>query len=164
MALINADPEVTRYLGPAARSGSAFDFYAYVTGHWERHGFGYWAVESLQDGELLGFTGVGYPTFLPELADQPEIGWRLARAAWGRGLATEAGVAARDHAFAVLGLPALISIIHPDNVPSRRVATKLGMTIGRRIEHPALGQLEVWRRLAVRFPADVGDHHPQDVG
>ena len=66
---------------------------------------------------------------MPELAHRPEFGWRLARGAWGRGLATEAAGAARDDAFERLGLPELISIIHPENERSRRVATKLGMTI-----------------------------------
>jgi RimJ/RimL family protein N-acetyltransferase len=140
MAQINADPEVTRFLGPAVRRDSALDFYTGVVRHWDEHGFGFWAVESRDTGRLLGFAGVWYPTFIPELADQPEIGWRLARAAWDRGIATEAAIAARDHAFAVLGLPELISIIHPRNHRSQRVATKLGMKVWREV-----AGLDVWK-------------------
>jgi RimJ/RimL family protein N-acetyltransferase len=66
---------------------------------------------------------------MPEVADRPELGWRLSSAVWGHGYATEAAIAARDDAFARLGLPALISIIHPENGASRRVATKAGMSI-----------------------------------
>ena len=163
MAAINADPEVTRFLGPSSRRGSAFDFYTEVTGHWTEYGFGFWAVESRASGELLGFTGVWYPTFVPELADRPEIGWRLAHHAWGRGLATEAALVAREHAFARLQLPALISIIHPDNVRSQRVAAKLGMGVWRHVTG-----LEVWRvergAGSVPSPGDGGDGQSNDVG
>jgi len=82
---------------------------------------------------------VAYPTFLPELAHRPELGWRLARRAWGRGLATEGATAARDWALGELGMPDLISIIHPENAASRRVAEKLGMKLEAR-----LALLEVW--------------------
>jgi RimJ/RimL family protein N-acetyltransferase len=86
---------------------------------------------------FIGFAGVAYPTFLPELAERPEIGWRLAQTAWGHG-ATEATAAARDDAFCRLKLPELISIIHPENVRSRRLATKLGMTPEREVFNPVL--------------------------
>jgi RimJ/RimL family protein N-acetyltransferase len=67
------------------------------------------------------------------------VGWRLGRWAWGRGLATEAAIAARDDAFARLALPEIISIIHPENDRSQRVAVKLGMRRRRRIENPLIG-------------------------
>jgi RimJ/RimL family protein N-acetyltransferase len=112
--------------------------------HWEAHGFGHWAAESRADGAFVGFAGIAFPAFLPELADRPELGWRLDRAVWGRGLATEAGLAARDWAFREAGMPELISIIHPDNAASRRVAEKVGMTLEARLE-----LLEVWAVPAV---------------
>ncbi len=77
----------------------------------------------------------------------PELGWRLARSAWGRGLATEAAIAARDDAFARLGLIEIISIIHPRNERSRRVAVKLRMRRAARIENPVIGvDVDVWRQ------------------
>jgi RimJ/RimL family protein N-acetyltransferase len=109
------------------------------------------AAPAAEPARCIGFAGVAYPTFLPELAGRPELGWRLARRAWGRGLATEAATAARDHAFATLGLPALISIIHPQNARSRRVATKLGMTLAEHVHVPALHRdADVWRLGAPR--------------
>ena len=93
--------------------------------------------------------GVAYPWFLPELADRPELGWRLARAVWGRGLATEGALAVREWALGELGMPELISIIHPDNAASRRVASKVGMTLEARLE-----VLEVW---SVAAPVGVLD-------
>ena len=61
--------------------------------------------------------------------DEIEIGYRLHPDYWGRGLATEAAQAVRDHAFADLKLPRVISLIHPDNLPSRRVAEKNAMKL-----------------------------------
>jgi len=74
---------------------------------------------------------VGYCGFFPQTVDEIEeleIGYRIDPAYWGRGIATEAAGAVRDHAFNDLHLPRLISLIHPDNTASRRVAEKNGMT------------------------------------
>jgi RimJ/RimL family protein N-acetyltransferase len=60
-----------------------------------------------------------------------EIGWRLRRDAWGRGLATEGALAAREHAFGELGLARLVALVHPENAASIRVVGKLGMTLER---------------------------------
>jgi RimJ/RimL family protein N-acetyltransferase len=150
LAPIDADPEVTRYLHPplppAARFGER------CLQHWEEHGFGFFAVELREGsapGRFIGFVGLGYPAFLPELARRPELGWRLARDSWGRGLATEAAVAVRDDAFGRLGLDELISIIHPDNAASRRVATKVGMRIEGVVHHAGLDRdVDVWQLTA----------------
>jgi RimJ/RimL family protein N-acetyltransferase len=125
--------------------------------HWDTHGFGLFAVESREpdlDGRLLGFAGVAYPTFLPQLASRPELGWRLGRDAWGRGLATEAATAARDDAFCRLRLPELISIIDPENTRSLRVAVKIGMTQGREVFDPLRGRhVDVWELPGDRWTA-----------
>lgn len=157
MAAINRDPEVARYLNRPITEASLAGFHAFLVDHWEEHGFGPWAVEArepipsaaggsvIQPGSFLGFAGVAHPTYLPALAHRPEIGWRLARAAWGRGLATEAALAARDHAFATLGLPELIALVHPQNVRSQAVARKLGMALTAHVHNPLLHRfVEVW--------------------
>lgn len=148
MARINSDPEVMRYITRRASPVSATAFYEIVTAHWAAHGFGFWAVESREPhcaGALLGFIGLGYPTFIPALAPRVEIGWRLARHAWGRGLAGEGAAAVADQAFGPLRLRELISIIDPDNVRSRRVAVKLGMAVSEFVVHPVSGrEVEVW--------------------
>jgi len=77
---------------------------------------------------------IGYCGFLHwhlDGADEVEIGYRLHPDYWNRGLASEAAQAVRDHAFRDLNLPKVISLIHPDNIASRRVAEKNGMKIER---------------------------------
>jgi RimJ/RimL family protein N-acetyltransferase len=149
MAAINSDPEVTRYLNRPVGPASTRAFHASAVAHWEEHGFGFWAVESIEPehaGAFLGFIGLAHPAFLPAFSDRVEIGWRLARRAWGRGLASEGAAAARDHAFDVLRLPELISIIHPENQRSRRVAEKLGMQVSEIAPNPVLRRdVEIWR-------------------
>jgi RimJ/RimL family protein N-acetyltransferase len=99
-------------------------------GHWAEHGYGVFAVD--QSGgeggpDLLGFTGL---KLWPEWAEV-EVGWRLARAAWGQGLATEAATVVLDWAFATLDLASITSVIAPRNARSRAVAERLGMQVIR---------------------------------
>jgi len=152
MTAINRDPEVTRYLNRPVTEVALASFLPMFVEHWDRHGFGPFAVESREAdsaGALLGFAGVAYPAYLPALAERPEIGWRLARGVWGRGLATEAALAARDHAFATLGLSELIAIVHPENARSQAVARKLGMEVERQVANPVLGRpVDVWALTA----------------
>lgn len=126
-----ADPRVMRWVGrgvPQVRE-EAEAALAVVRDHWARHGFGLWAAQERATGELAGFVGLAR---LDGGSGDVEIGWRLRRGAWGRGLATEGALAARDHAFAELGLLRLVAHVHPDNEASLRVVRKLDMTLERR--------------------------------
>lgn len=155
MARINRQPEVGRHLNRPVDDTAVAAFYGLMTSHWDSHGFGPWALESLEPtsrGQFLGFAGLAFvPAFLADAGPAPELGWRLDPAHWGRGLATEAATAARDDAFGRLALPDLISIIHPGNTRSQRVAAKLGMTRAREIRNPVLGiDVDVWHLPARR--------------
>jgi RimJ/RimL family protein N-acetyltransferase len=154
MAAINRDPEVTRHLNRPVDEPAIAAFLDSRVSHWRRHGFGFYAVESREPGlagRFLGFVGVEHPTFLPAVAERRELGWRLARGAWGRGLATEAAIAARDQAFATLSVTSLVSIIHPQNLRSRRVARKLGMSIETAVYNPVLRRrVDLWAVSAPR--------------
>jgi RimJ/RimL family protein N-acetyltransferase len=126
-AALYADPAVTRYLagGPfdaataRLRSARALEKFAQ---HWDAHGFGPWAVVDPASGQLLGQCGLLH---LPDGSDV-ELLYALARRAWGRGLAVEAGRAALDHGFGALGLGRVVAVTRPDH-RSRRVMEKLGM-------------------------------------
>jgi RimJ/RimL family protein N-acetyltransferase len=125
-AAIAADVEVMRWVGePAGMSREdAWRHIAYLVGHWELRGFGLWAVEERDGGELVGRIGLYRPEGWPGL----ELGWTVTRSRWGRGYATEAGRAAVDWAREELGADHLISLIADDNPRSQRVAEKLGMS------------------------------------
>ncbi len=141
-AALNADPEVVRWIGagrplPLADSDALL---ARIEEHWSAQGFGLWAVEERASGAFVGYAGLAVPWFLPAVLPAVEVGWRLARNAWGRGLATEAGGAALAHAFGTLELAEVISTIMPGNTRSIRVAEKLGLHRTGLRRHPAVGQ------------------------
>jgi RimJ/RimL family protein N-acetyltransferase len=147
LAAINADPEVMRYIGGGRPLGRRLsdDLLTRFEREWDERGFGLWAVEEADaPGQLLGFCGLTVPMFLPEVLPAVEVGWRLAPAAWGRGIATEAARAAIAFGFGELGMREIIAIVHPDNRRSVRVCEKLGMARGRDRPHPGTRQ-----RLAV---------------
>lgn len=155
MARINSDPEIGRYLNRPVDEAAVAAFFGLMIGHWESHGYGPWALESREpeiEGRFLGFAGLAHvPPFLAAAGSAPELGWRLGRTAWGHGLATEAAITARDDAFARLALGEIISIIHPENERSQRVAVKIGMRRWKRIENPVIGiEVDVWHQITDR--------------
>lgn len=106
---------------------------------WRTRGFGLWAAELRETGELIGFIGLSVPSFLPEVLPAVEVGWRIHPRHWRQGLATEGGRASIEQGFAALGLDRIVSIAEPDNEASIRVMRKLGMTEVLRTTHPSLG-------------------------
>jgi RimJ/RimL family protein N-acetyltransferase len=134
---VNARPEVVRYLNdsvpytPAETAVQSARFAA----HWERYGFGLWAVTVSATRQTVGFVGLSHPLWFPELEAQVEVGWRLHPDAWGQGYATEAGRAALSRARE-LDLVRVIAVIAPGNTASVGVATRLGLTHERTTAHP----------------------------
>ena len=99
-------------------------------GHWWLRGYGQWALIERLSGELVGRAGLWQPEGWPGL----EVGWLLGRRHWGMGFATEAGGAAVEYAFRVVGVDHVISLIRPENRASIRVAERLGERFERAIE------------------------------
>jgi RimJ/RimL family protein N-acetyltransferase len=127
-----ADPEVMRFLenGVPLDRAAAFRSIAVHLGHWQLRGYGQWALVERGTGAFVGRAGLWQPEGWPGL----EVGWTLARRAWGHGYATEAGRAAVNDAFDVLGADEVISLIRPENTGSIRVAERIGETYYRTIE------------------------------
>jgi RimJ/RimL family protein N-acetyltransferase len=100
-------------------------------------GFGLWAVEYRPEGKLIGDCG---PTVqMVDGTREVELGWHIHPAYQNRGIATEAGLQCRDYAFQHLGRRRLISLVRPENVPSCRVAEKIGMHVERDTRHGSDG-------------------------
>lgn len=147
-AAMCSDPEVMRYIGSGAtrtraQAQASIESYQH---DWEEKGFGLWAVELLDDGEFLGFTGLSEPTFLPEIMPAVEIGWRFARQSWGKGYASEAARAALEYGLNDLGLSEIVSIYQAENHASERIMQKLGMFFDRDAIDPTCGRpIRVYR-------------------
>jgi RimJ/RimL family protein N-acetyltransferase len=152
MADVFGDPEVMRFgPGPQSRDWVQSWLRGCLEDYYQKWCFGLWAVVLKADRRVIGYCGL---TRFDDIAGQPEIelGYRLARAFWGRGLATEAARAARDYAFGLLGLPRLVSIIDPLNLASIRVAEKCGLHHEKDVTFR-----ENLRKLYVIHPAELAD-------
>jgi RimJ/RimL family protein N-acetyltransferase len=144
------DPSVWRALRPGRGPDPAFALarFEHHLGHWERHGFGLLLAEDRATRTIAGWTGPAHPLFVPELADEVEIGWTYRRPFWGRGLATEGAAAAIEAAFAHLTVERVIALVDATNVSSQRVAARLGMRRFTTVEHPeARVPVGVYERL-----------------
>ena len=124
---VHSDPDVMRYLigGKPMTRFDAWRHMAFLVGHWELLGYGYFAAVEKRSNRFVGRIGFsnleGWPGF--------EIGWTIAPEFQGRGLATEGGRFLLDYAFNTMGKEHVISVIHPQNKASIRVAEKLGETL-----------------------------------
>jgi RimJ/RimL family protein N-acetyltransferase len=150
-AALNADPGVMRFIGDGTTltRAQSDELLTRIGAHGRSHGFGLWCVaDRAAPADCLGFAGLAVPSFLPEVMPAVEVGWRLARSTWGRGLATEAARAAVAEAFGPLGLASVISIIAEGNERSVRVADKLGMRRGADRVHPTRGRLRIYEILS----------------
>ncbi len=138
-AAMNADPEVMRYFpSPLTRDETATMIHRVELGFAER-GFGFWAVEVPGVVPFIGFVGIQPLMIDVPFAGSVEVGWRLAREHWGRGYATEGARAALRFGFDELALTEIVAITSADNVRSRRVMERIGMTLDptAAFEHPA---------------------------
>ena len=150
-AALNADPLVMEHFpGPLTREESDA-MIARIEAGIEERGFGFLAAEERQTGAFLGFIGLSSPRFEAPFTPCVEIGWRLARSGWGRGLATEGARAALAWGFEELGLDEIVAFTVPENVRSRRVMEKLGMTHdpGDDFEHPSFPDGDGLRRCVL---------------
>lgn len=141
--VMDRDPEVTRFIpGPWADPVAHRAFVlARMTADYP-DGLGYWTIRDRATGGFLGWV-----LLLPvdDAVDAIEIGWRLVRSAWGRGIASEAAAPVLAHGLSIAGARMIVADIDPDNVGSMRVAEKIGMT--------AAGDLVVLGKPARRFRA-----------
>lgn len=157
---LNADPAVMAHFPAPLTREQSDGHVAHIQRHFAERGFGLWAVELVGGAPFVGFVGLSVPTWGSSFTPAVEVGWRLARGAWGRGYATEGARAALRFGFdevvrvddrfltrALAGegvgerLDEIVSFTTPDNLPSRRVMTAIGMAHDPvdDFDHPTIG-------------------------
>lgn len=127
MAALLGDEDVMRYYPRPKTRQEAREWIARNRERYEAHGFGLWIMHRSDTGEFVGDCGLTYQRI--DGVDELEVGYHVRTAMQGNGYATEAAAAARDFARDVLGARRLIAIINPRNLPSQRVAAKIGLEV-----------------------------------
>ena len=133
---MNADEEVMRHFPSTLNPEQTKAGLNRVETHFDRHGWGLFAAE--HEGQFIGYIGLFHVPFEAHFTPAVEIGWRLARSHWNRGLATEGARACLDFGFSKLDLKEIVAFTPPANLASRRVMEKLGMLhdVQGDFEHP----------------------------
>ncbi len=137
---MNADPVVMEYFPGVLSRAESDSLAARIDAHFKDHGFGLWAVEVPGKANFIGFVGLSVPSFDAHFMPAVEVGWRLDKAYWGSGLATQAAHAAVTDGFERVGLAEIVSFTTPANIRSIRVMERLGMKHDSAddFEHPRL--------------------------
>jgi RimJ/RimL family protein N-acetyltransferase len=152
-AAMSADPAVMEFLLPLSEPGAAEAWAARVRADWRQHGFGQWVVEIPGEASLIGVVGLNRISYEAHFTPAVEVAWRLARAHWGCGYATEAARAAVDYGFDTLGLTEIVAMTVPANRRSRRVMERLGMSRAPEddFDHPDVPEGPLKRHVLYRL-------------
>src|SRR5215475_13370343 len=108
-AVMNADARVMAFFRNCLSRAESDTMVDHIQEHFNRRGFGLWALEVPGVAPFVGFTGLSVPTFNAHFTPCVEVGWRLAFEHWGRGYATEAGRLALGYGFGALALQEIVS-------------------------------------------------------
>ncbi|WP_375776069.1 GNAT family N-acetyltransferase [Bradyrhizobium sp. ma5] len=146
-----ADSVVMQHLRPLPTRESSDAWVDFQIEHQSTHGYCMWAVELSCSGAFVGAVGLLLVNFPAHFTPAVEVGWRLARAYWEQGLATEAGRRALEFGFQELCLPEIVAHASVHNTRSLRVMSKLGMSHNEAddFDHPRVGTSDPLRRQAL---------------
>jgi [ribosomal protein S5]-alanine N-acetyltransferase len=139
---LGARPEIIRYAqsAPLASREAALQFmHAAPFNDYATYGYGRFACVWKPTGAVIGFSGIKYVAEI----DENELGYRFLPEFWGLGLATEAGRASVEFARSELGLERLVAMVHPENVASARVLTKLDFSIEKQLRYSGLPGVDI---------------------
>jgi ribosomal-protein-alanine N-acetyltransferase len=124
LSLLFADPEVMQHLGkdclPVSKDETDLALQSMIR-HWQKHGFGRWAVEDKEERRLIGYAGIR------SLEGEAELVYLLAKEYWGRGLGTEVARACLKYGFTEKRFDSILALARPLNLRSRKVMENIGM-------------------------------------
>jgi RimJ/RimL family protein N-acetyltransferase len=154
-AALNDDPEVMRWFPSPLTRAQSDALAERIEADLDRQGWGLWALEARASGRFIGFTGLARPAFEAPFGPAVEVGWRLARTAWGHGYATEGARAAVAFAFEELALEEVVSFTAAGNARSRAVMERLGMRHDPAddFDHPRVADERLRRHVLYRLHA-----------
>ncbi|MFD2043209.1 GNAT family N-acetyltransferase [Ornithinibacillus salinisoli] len=128
---IFSDPEAMKYYPSTKNKEQTIDWINWTLNNYAKYGVGLWIVEDRETGDFLGQCGI-----VPQEVDgvtEMEIGYLFAKRVWGNGYATEAASACKNYGFEKLKLKKIISLPDVNNIPSTRVAERIGMEVEKKI-------------------------------
>jgi len=133
---LNSDQNVMEFFPKTLSKEESDAFVERIEKGIDERGFGFYAVDLLENNEFIGMVGLGVPNFEADFMPCVEIGWRLKKDAWGKGYASEAASACLDYAFNELGIAEIVSFTAEINLPSQGVMKKIGMKKASEFLHP----------------------------
>lgn len=142
-----SDPEVMAYIaeGLPYSPERAYTSQQKISDHWDRVGYGMYAIFEQEGDELIGIAGLATADYLVNTPPMPEIGWRLKKRLWGQGMASEATRAILDTLRQNQSIPELYSVIHIDNDRSQTLAARLGFKLLREdVDQDFQNPVQVW--------------------
>lgn len=148
---INSDPEVMRYFPQVPRLQDTKAFVKRMQSEYYKRGYCYFAVDLLETGDLAGFIGISERSFPSDFTPCADIGWRLARNLWHRGLATEGARRCLQFSFHECLITEVYSLAPAVNLPSQRVMQKIGMQKVKDFDHPELAANPELRKCVLYF-------------
>lgn len=152
-AALNADPSVMGHFPALLTSEQSDALVDRCLAQIQRDGYGLWAVQVRASNEFIGFVGLAVPTWEAAFTPCTEIGWRLAKSAWGHGYATEAANVVLATAFGTLGLGTLVSFTTTGNLRSQQVMQRIGMRHqpSEDFDHPGVVEGPLRRHVLYRI-------------
>jgi len=138
-AAMNADADVMEFFPKTLTREGSLKLMQRLSRQFAKKSYTYFAVDILEDGQFIGFIGLNDQTYEADFTPCVDIGWRLNKAVWGKGYATEGAKRCLEYAFETLGLEKIYAIASAINIKSIHVMEKIGMQRkAKTFEHPKL--------------------------
>lgn len=144
---LDSDPEVHKYLGnkPITSLKEAESIVNYIRAQYEENGIGRWAIIDKLSNEFIGWSGLKYEKALRKDFNYYDLGYRLKKKHWGKGIATETAIASIKYGFEKLNLTEICAAAHIDNNASNKILQKLGLKFMETFEYD--GEMLNWYKL-----------------